>query len=141
MDDRAQRESAGLGRRAFLQGATVAVLSVVDPAQRGLLTKALAQPSGGTTRPSNTSFSGLIIRERDPDSLEFPFSTLDSFITPNDRFFIRNHFGVPGIDARGFRLQVEGAVERPFEITYDELLKMPSRSIVATLEDPGNGRV
>ncbi len=41
------------------------------------------------------SFSGLILREKDPENLEFPFSTLSTFITPNEQFFIRSHFAVP----------------------------------------------
>ncbi|MDF2439448.1 MAG: hypothetical protein JWN98_432, partial [Abditibacteriota bacterium] len=82
-----------------------------------------------------------IIREREPENLEFPFSTLNSFLTPNDKFYVRNHFGTPRIEANGWRLQVEGAVDRSFEITYDELLRMPSQTITATVEDPGNGRV
>jgi hypothetical protein len=32
---------------------------------------------------------GLIIRERDPLNLEYPFDQLDEFLTPNDLFYIR----------------------------------------------------
>src|SRR5438445_3062839 len=67
--------------------------------------------------------SGLIIREKEPENLEFPFSSLDSFITPNERFYIRSHFGVPKIDAAEWRLKVEGAVEHELEDTYDDLAK------------------
>jgi DMSO/TMAO reductase YedYZ molybdopterin-dependent catalytic subunit len=92
-------------------------------------------------RPTDAQqLSGLILREKEPENLEFPFSTLDSFITPNERFFIRDHFAVPKLEARTWRLKIEGAVERPFEITYDDLLKMPSRKHVALLECSGNGR-
>src|SRR5438309_1583632 len=48
---------------------------------------------------------------RDPNNLEFPFDSLDSFLTPNDRFYVRNHFAVPAIKASEWRLRVEGAVE------------------------------
>src|SRR6185436_8415006 len=53
---------------------------------------------------------GQIIREKDPENLEFPFSSLNSFITPNDRFYIRSHFKVPVLDARTWKLKVEGHV-------------------------------
>src|SRR5437016_276519 len=56
--------------------------------------------------------SGLIIREKEPENLEFPFSSLNGFITPNERFYIRNHFAVPKIDSIQWRLKIEGAVER-----------------------------
>src|SRR5262249_13068310 len=78
---------------------------------------------------------------RQPDNLESPFEALDAFLVPNERFYVRNHFAAPKIDARAWRLKVEGAVEKPLEIGYDELLKLPSRSQVALLECAGNGRV
>jgi DMSO/TMAO reductase YedYZ molybdopterin-dependent catalytic subunit len=83
----------------------------------------------------------MIIREREPVNLESPFSSLDTFITPNELFYVRNHFAMPHIDAAAYRLRVGGAVERPFEISYDELRRMPSTSVTATLECAGNSRV
>lgn len=91
---------------------------------------------------NDTRLAGLIIREKDPENLEYPFSTLDSVITPNDRFFVRSHFpSLPPLEARSWRLRVEGAVDRPYEIGYDDLLKMPSRTLAATIECAGNGRI
>lgn len=70
-----------------------------------------------------------------------------TFITPVEEFFIRNHYATPvaadkpELDPKNWKLKVHGnAVERPIEITYDDLLKMPSRSIIATMECHGNGR-
>ena len=56
----------------------------------------------------------LIVRQRAPDNLEFPFSTLntDCLLTPNEQFFVRTHFEVPALDARTWRLSVQGEVER-----------------------------
>jgi len=82
-----------------------------------------------------------ILREKEPENLEFPFSTLSSFVTPSEQFYIRNHFAMPRLDASAWRLSVEGAVERPFTLGYDELLRMPARTATATLECAGNGRV
>lgn len=86
-------------------------------------------------------FPGLIIRQRQPENLEFPFDTLDTFLTPNDRFYVRSHFATPALDASSWRLRVEGAVDRPLEITYDDLRKMDARTQPATLECAGNARV
>src|SRR5262249_4363702 len=72
---------------------------------------------------------------------EFPFATLDSFLTPNEQFYIRSHFDVPKLDANTWRLKVEGAVTKPFEIDYDEMRKMPSHTLTALLECSGNSRV
>jgi sulfane dehydrogenase subunit SoxC len=71
----------------------------------------------------------------------------DSFVTPIDRFFIRNGYPTPRAESdkrvqrEHWQLQIHGdAVERELTITYDDLLKMPSRSIFALLECAGNGR-
>jgi DMSO/TMAO reductase YedYZ molybdopterin-dependent catalytic subunit len=85
--------------------------------------------------------SGLIVREQEPLNLEMPFSSLDGFITPNELFYVRCHFPVPEISVENWRLKVEGDVEAPFEIGYDELLAMESRTIAATLECAGNNRI
>jgi DMSO/TMAO reductase YedYZ molybdopterin-dependent catalytic subunit len=83
---------------------------------------------------------GLIVREKVPENLEFPFATLNSFITPNDKFFVRNHFPIPKVDQRTWRLKVSGAVKKELELSYDALRKMKSKTVVATLECSGNGR-
>jgi len=83
---------------------------------------------------------GLIPRQRNPDNLEFPFATLDSFITPNEKFYVRNHFAQPKVEVGSWRLKVEGAVERPLEMTLEELRKLPARTVTATLECAGNAR-
>src|SRR5207248_106852 len=75
-----------------------------------------------------------------PDNLEFSFPTLDSFITPNEQFYVRNHFAAPALEARSWRLKVEGAVRRELELSYDELRRLPARTVTATLECAGNGR-
>jgi DMSO/TMAO reductase YedYZ molybdopterin-dependent catalytic subunit len=83
----------------------------------------------------------MISRQKNPDNIEFPFSSLDDFLTPNERFFVRNHFKVPELKKSEWRLSVEGAVEKPFALGFDELLQMPSRSVIALLECSGNSRV
>jgi DMSO/TMAO reductase YedYZ molybdopterin-dependent catalytic subunit len=117
-------------RRDFLQSAVAAA---------GL---PLLAGTGRTADPPDAgSFPGLILREREPPNLEFPFSSLDRFITPTERFFVRCHFPVPKIDPKAYRLRVEGAVERPLELTLDELRRLPSQTRPATIECAGNGRV
>ncbi len=92
------------------------------------------------TRSALPSPGGMIMREREPLNLEMPFGSLDGFITPTDRFFVRSHFAVPQIDVKTWRLRIEGEVETPLELTYDEVLGMESRTVVVTMECAGNGR-
>lgn len=86
-------------------------------------------------------FAGLIVRDKDPENLEFPFSSLNSLVTSNEQFFVRSHFAVPKLERDTWRLAVEGLVKHPFHITYDELLKMPSRTVMMTMECAGNSRI
>ncbi|MGI4830807.1 MAG: sulfite oxidase [Janthinobacterium lividum] len=84
---------------------------------------------------------GLIIRQRDPVNLEYPFDHLDEFLSPNDLFYIRSHFKAPVLDIDNYNLSIGGAVKAPFTISYKELLAMPSVTRAATLECAGNGRI
>jgi len=91
---------------------------------------------------ANTSgFPGMIVRSTEPQNLEYPFSSLNGLMTPNEHFYIRNHFAAPKIDMPSWRLKVEGAVRQPLDLSYDEVLKLPSTTLTATLECAGNGRV
>jgi DMSO/TMAO reductase YedYZ molybdopterin-dependent catalytic subunit len=89
---------------------------------------------------SRSLIDGRIVRSEDPLNLEMPFETLDSFITPTESFYVRTHFPIPAIDKDESWLHVEGEVEKPFAINYEELLKLESRTIPVTLECAGNNR-
>jgi len=72
---------------------------------------------------------------------ETRLETLRGYLTPTSHFFVRNHVPTPVIDRRTWRLRIEGnAVERPVDLGFDDLLKMPSRSVICYVECAGNGR-
>jgi DMSO/TMAO reductase YedYZ molybdopterin-dependent catalytic subunit len=83
---------------------------------------------------------GRIVRSEEPLNLEMPFETVESFITPNKSFYVRTHFPIPKIDRDAWWLHVEGEVEKPFAINYEELLKIKSLTVPVTLECAGNNR-
>ncbi len=83
---------------------------------------------------------GLILRESAPSNLESPFSALDGQTTPQESFYVRNHFPVPAIDPGNWRLRIEGAVARPLILSYAELEQMPKTTVPALLECAGNNR-
>ncbi len=85
--------------------------------------------------------AGLIIREMEPANLETPFDQVDSYLTPAELFYVRSHFPVPTLEPASYELRIDGAVETPVSLGYDELRDLPSRTLVATLECAGNGRV
>jgi DMSO/TMAO reductase YedYZ molybdopterin-dependent catalytic subunit len=59
---------------------------------------------------------------------------------PGGRFYLRNHFEMPKLDAEDYRLSVSGLVERRLELSLRELHNLRSESRVVTLECAGNGR-
>jgi DMSO/TMAO reductase YedYZ molybdopterin-dependent catalytic subunit len=112
-----------LARRALLRSASVGAIAYLSPSF------------------GQVPATGLIIREKDPENLESPASVLQTFITPSQQFYVRNHFKVPEVTADSWKLKVEGAVLHPLEIGYRDLTTMPSRTQVSMLECAGNGRV
>jgi sulfite oxidase len=83
----------------------------------------------------------LIIRSLRFYDLETPVNLLDSWITPVNLFFVRNHMSEPTeFDAGSYRLKVSGEVDHPLELTLAELRKMSPATVTNTLECAGNGR-
>lgn len=83
---------------------------------------------------------GRIVRSESPLNLEMPFSTLDSFITPTKSFYVRTHFPIPAIDRNAWWLHIEGEVEKPVAIDYEQLMTLDPVTISVTLECAGNNR-
>jgi DMSO/TMAO reductase YedYZ molybdopterin-dependent catalytic subunit len=60
--------------------------------------------------------------------------TLATEITPNDEFYvIAKSAVVPSVDAATWRLTIGGKDDSPFQVSYDELLAMPSIEQYVTL--------
>jgi DMSO/TMAO reductase YedYZ molybdopterin-dependent catalytic subunit len=128
----------GLARREFVKQVALGALPAAAALAAG---RARSQDKNAPPRDPQAVPSDVIVRQNEPDNLEYPFANLTDFHTPNDRFYVRNHFAVPEIDFKDWRLRIEGAVERPIELGIDELRKMPARKVTALLECSGNGRI
>jgi DMSO/TMAO reductase YedYZ molybdopterin-dependent catalytic subunit len=88
-----------------------------------------------------TPAADLILHRADPLNCEVQISRLaDGDVTPNDRFYVRNHFQVPTIDAERWRLRVHGHVKESLDISLRELRRMSAVTLPVTLECAGNGR-
>ena len=71
-----------------------------------------------------------------------PPSALQGNIVPNEQFYVRNHWReVPQIDPATYRLVVDGAVQDPLDLGYDELRAMSRRRFEVTFECCGNSPV
>ena len=83
----------------------------------------------------------MIVHNDRPEDIETPVRYFDSWITPTDAFFVRQHIPRPApIDRGGYRLTVNGMVSKPVQLTLDDLRKLPQYTIPATIECTGNGR-
>jgi DMSO/TMAO reductase YedYZ molybdopterin-dependent catalytic subunit len=83
----------------------------------------------------------LIVRNVWPEHYETSLEALGhSWITRNDRFFVRSHFPVPDVDPRSYRLEVTGLVRNPLSLSLAEVQALPSLEATHTLECAGNGR-
>ena len=65
-------------------------------------------------------------------------STLTKPITPNDEFYVTSYRSPPTILIHDWSLSIQGLVERPLTLTYDQLRAEPSVSHIVTLECVGN---
>ncbi|MGH2453517.1 MAG: sulfite oxidase [bacterium] len=140
-DERLWRQARRLGvsRRRFLQlVAAAGVTAVVGTPLRRVLAQ---QP---------TPAAPLVVKPTPPD-LFFDFASNKEmrwenmygrgYVVPNELFFVRNHTRTPRVDAAAWRLRVEGSgVQRSIELSLDDLLGMPSVSVLRYVECAGNGR-
>src|SRR2546426_4129895 len=86
--------------------------------------------------------SQLIVHQEQPFNAEPPGDLLrQSFLTPQQHFFIRTHGSIPAVDPTSYRLLITGLVQRKRELSLDELRSMsPAHTVTATLECAGNRR-
>lgn len=85
--------------------------------------------------------AGLLVHRAHPLNCETPLSELvGGVVVPTARFYVRNNFPIPNLDAADFRLRVTGLVERPLNLSLRDLQNMRSQTEVVTLECAGNGR-
>ena len=82
----------------------------------------------------------LIVRSPRPQDFETPLEYLDSYLTPNEEFFVRSHFGPPVIDPKEWRLEFDGLIKSPRTMRLEDLKKFEIVTLPATLQCAGNGR-
>lgn len=75
-----------------------------------------------------------------PLNYESVRSTFTTRVTPVDRFYLRNHFDIPDVDVKSWRLNVKGLVEKPLALSLADLERMPQTTMEAVLQCAGNGR-
>lgn len=76
----------------------------------------------------------------DPENQGAPIHFLNEWITPEQFFFLRNHYDYPPITPASFTLPFYGSLRNPGFFHYQQLLQMPFKTIVFPLECSGNKR-
>jgi sulfite oxidase len=83
----------------------------------------------------------LRVRQESPLNAEpEPGALIESFRTPNELFFLRNHGDIPAVDPGSYRLTVDGLVEAPLSLSLADLRRFPRITAGATLQCAGNRR-
>src|SRR2546425_804861 len=101
-----------LSRRGFLLGSAA------------MLAAAALKP-GRLASAANFRIFGDAARETTP-------------ITPNEAFYITSYHSTPEVDVRNWSLRIQGMVQHPSRLSYDDLRKRPHVSMISTLECIGN---
>jgi len=147
------------GRRRFFAAAAAVGATAVLPSHATTVAPAEApgQPRrltiGNTLEGAPSRFHPSFVKDvgrlqhLNPTNQSGAYWNFDTYITPIEDFYIRNAYPTPRpeldrrVDPRFWRLKIHGdAVEREIEIGYEDLLRMPSRSLLSTMQCAGNGR-
>jgi DMSO/TMAO reductase YedYZ molybdopterin-dependent catalytic subunit len=85
--------------------------------------------------------ANMVVHRAHPLNCETSIAALvGGVVMPNARFYMRNNFGLPNLEAATFRLAIGGLVERTLSLSVRDLQNMRSKTQVVTLECAGNGR-
>src|SRR5256712_3320360 len=122
-----------ISRRDFLKGVSGAI------AAAGAISPWLAWAADDSVAVPGKD--GMILRSYRFLDLEMPPEYANSWITPVQHFFVRNHVHEPNtLDAGDWRLSIGGEVENPLSLSLADLRKIESHTVTNTLECAGNGR-
>jgi sulfane dehydrogenase subunit SoxC len=92
-------------------------------------------PAGTTTGDVTAEELRLAARNH-----ALPLEALREPLTPAGLHYLLIHYDIPAVDASAWRLQIDGAVERPLTLSLDDLRARESVTRPVTLECAGNGR-
>src|SRR2546421_4160556 len=85
---------------------------------------------------------GMRAHHTDPLNVGAPLELIrQTFVTPQDCFFVRNHGAVPHVDVQRYRLSITGRVQVSLALSLDELrAHFPASIVIATLQCAGHRR-
>jgi DMSO/TMAO reductase YedYZ molybdopterin-dependent catalytic subunit len=96
-----------------------------------------APPPAGTIADEAITRDELALAVRNHG---MPLEAMRWDVTPVGLHYLLTHYDVPAVDPATWRLRIAGAVERPLELTLDDLRARPTVTRRVTMECAGNGR-
>src|SRR5262245_57274112 len=128
--------STTMSRREMLK----AGLTAASLAAMGLPITALPAMAQGETLVPFTDIPDNVNFTVDPNAIarRLDIRTIDGPFTPRAKFFATQHLGQPKVDPVAYRLKISGLVNKPMELTLDEIKKRPSIQLNAGFECSGN---
>lgn len=82
----------------------------------------------------------MILHNDRPEDLETPLEYFNTWLTPNDVFFVRQHLPRPKTNEATHRVALNGRVNKEVELSVADLRKLPQFTVAATLECTGDAR-
>jgi DMSO/TMAO reductase YedYZ molybdopterin-dependent catalytic subunit len=73
-----------------------------------------------------------------PDRRMLDVRTIDGPFTPPDKFATTQHYGHPEVDPATFKLKVSGLVDKPLQLSLEDLKKMGAVDLIVGFECSGN---
>src|SRR5215203_2856918 len=138
------RDGIAVSRRNFvlLSGAAAVAGLAAGSAGRVLSNEegsSVAAPESNSLQPSQrggpaTASSGPETLPRPPAEASFDVRGMPPLFTPNEDFYlIDTAISSPRINRDRWTLNIKGAVDNPIELSYDDLLSLPTREADITL--------
>src|SRR5262245_53572801 len=126
--------STKVSRRSLLKGSA----SLASLGALGLLEfPGLALAQGDEVIPFTDLPANFTTAGRGGRSLDTRTVQPTSFITSTDDFYLVQHYGTPTVDLATYKLRLTGLVNKPIELTLDELKRRPRTEIIAGFECGG----
>jgi sulfite dehydrogenase (cytochrome) subunit A len=127
-----------LGAAGFTLSSSGLLIACSDSTNRQII----KVPPGQTLARLPEKTELIMLTDR-PPQLETPLQYFRTDLTPNEAFFVRWHnAGIPmSVDTNTFRLTVGGVVQKPLQLSLDDLKKsFEPASVVAVCQCSGNAR-
>ncbi|HXI29960.1 MAG TPA: molybdopterin-dependent oxidoreductase, partial [Vicinamibacterales bacterium] len=121
-------------RRDILKGG----LAVAGLGMLGIPEWALPALAQGETVVAFTDIPENVRWETPPDRRLLDVRTIEGPFTPKDKFATTQHYGHPEVDMATYKLKISGLVDKPLQLTLDDVKKFGSSDLVFGFECSGN---